>query len=152
MTLNSWSFPIPTSLPPPPMCWDYRYMPLYIQFSLPFLFPSVMPGISVKKAHWGYSTPGILFWCLPYSWSVSANESIFLLLPAFLPDDWLPWGLCSWPCLHQVRCTSFYFVFHQLELHKTSLVSRDYCQKLQSPLLLGSVAFFIHLSADRYLM
>lgn len=93
-----------------------------------------------------------LLMSLLYSWSVSANESIFLLLPAFLPDDWPPWGCCSWPCLHQVRCTSFYFVFHQLELHKTALVSGDCCQKLQSPSLLRSVALFMHLSTGRYLM
>lgn len=48
----------------------------------------------------------------------------------------------SWPCLHQVRCISFYFVFHQQWLHKTPLVSGGCCQKLQSPLLVGSFACF----------
>ena len=51
-----------------------------------------------------------------------------------------PGDSCSWPCLHQVRCIAFYFVFHQLWLHKTPLVSGDCCQQLQSPLLVGSFA------------
>lgn len=63
----------------------------------------------------------------------------------------------SWPCLHQVRCISFYFVFHHLWLHKILLVSGDCCQKLQSLLLVGSLACFpsnpiIHLPTDRHLM
>lgn len=72
---------------------------------------------------------------------VSANKSIFLPFFSSLMIG-CPGDIGSWPCLHQVRCISFYFVFHQLWLHKTPLLSGDCCQKLQSPLLVGSFACF----------
>lgn len=71
--------------------------------------------------------------------SVSVNEIIFLPFSFSLMNG-CPGDSCSWPCLHQVRCVSFYFVFHQLWLHKTPLVSGDCCQQLQSPLLVGLFA------------
>lgn len=110
-----------------------------------------MPHSSTLCSHFSAPTLG-----------VSANESIFLPLPPFSFSlmTGCPGDSVSWPCLHQVRCISFYFVFHQLWLHKTPLVSGDYCQKLQSPLFVGSFAcftpppqtLFIHLPTDRYLL
>lgn len=91
-----------------------------------------------------------LFLILDGSNLVWSYFPIFLLMKAFFflsPFSFslmtgCPGDSDSWPCLHQVRSISFYFVFHQLWLHKTSLVSGDCCQKLQSPLLVGSFACF----------
>jgi hypothetical protein len=97
---------------------------------------------------WCEASLGLQYSSSPF-WCPFPTRGVFLLMKAFFsfPLSFLMIGRpgdSSWPCLHQVRCTSFCFVFHQLELHKTALISGDYCQKLQSPLLLGSVALFIH--------
>lgn len=114
----------------------------------------------------GGSTPQfrLVFPCFPFvcpCLGVSANEafffffhfplSLFSLMPGCSGDS------DSWPCLHQVRCISFYFVFHQLWLHKTPLVSGDRCQKLQSPLLwahllASSPTPITHPPTDRHVM
>lgn len=121
------------------------------------LFSSLAPVSPLLR---GWQCPTLLptfpiFLLLP---QFSANENIFSSFPlSFLLDGCCPGDSDSWPCLHQVRCISFYFVFHQLWLHKTPLVSGDCCQKLQSPLLVGSFAGFPsapirHLPADKHLM
>lgn len=68
--------------------------------------------------------------CYPWytlyiSWiELSVTNSIFPSFPALWTN--CPGNAHSWPCLHQVRQVSFYFVFHQLLLLNKALGSLGY--------------------------
>lgn len=101
----------------------------------------------IRHRHSGGLQCSIVPPCVPIfsapTLGVFSNESILLPLPPFSFSlmTGCPGDSGSWPCLHQVRCISLYFVFHQLWLHKTPLISGDYCQKLQSPIC-GLICLF----------
>ena len=135
-------------------------LPLFCGFSSVFLVSDTSnphrPSVGCSAPQFSPFAP----FSAPTLPSVSVNEIFFLTFPPFSFSlmNGCPGDSCSWPCLHQVRGISFYFVFHQLWLHKTPLVSGDCCQQLQSPLLVGSFAcvppptLCVHLPADSHLM
>ena len=55
---------------------------------------------------------------------LSVTNSIFPFFSALRTN--CPGNAHSWPCLHQVRRVSFYFVFHQLLLLNKALGSLEY--------------------------